>query len=330
MKYEIHITIHQPKSIESFKKACEELNVKPIVIATGNYDQVMTSSIYDKSLTPWFTAIEQAEFISHNLESKGFTVIRQKIEIEPRISQHKDFIYYEAHLRIKIPKDRLLEDQEKIDRLCNDWRNFHKSRNLFKIDEEYAYQMVTYRTDGGFWDFGKHVNDTKSLMEYYGLWVDKCEFEECIYDTNQNVDKPWLENKDTASKQLVKEVSEKLVTALDKKNLEGKKYVFKFFVKGQFYGYHLSTVGQVTQDKLEAKRYTVGEHQEDQMKIIKNNLESRLKDGEQQNFGDHIFSELSKKIYEKYWEGVKFEDVFIDFDYIDDREEPHTYTAQRI
>jgi len=192
MNYEIHITVSQPDSIERFKQVCRAIDVKPIVIATGDYDQVMTSSIFADG-----HYLNKVNKIDQHLSDAGFDVIRHKVEIMPQITKHPDHLYYESHIRFKIPKEKqgyVTEKLALIERLCQR-KNLHKSRNLFKVDNEFIYQMATYRSyTDTIWQFGTHIEDVKDYAGHVGLWYDKVELEECIYDTNEGVDKKWLTN----------------------------------------------------------------------------------------------------------------------------------------
>ena len=194
MNYEIHLTVNKPDSLNRFKEVCKSFNVKPLVIATGDYDQVMTSSIYKTDY------IDNFHFHLHDLsmkfESEGYNVLRKKVEIMPSIVQHKDHIYYESHVRIKIPnvsQDRIDYHHELIDVICLS-RDLQKSKNLFKVDKNFLYQMVTFRThEMDIWDFGKHMKKVRQDIENNGfLNFDKIELEECIYDSNIDIDKKWL------------------------------------------------------------------------------------------------------------------------------------------
>jgi len=191
--YEIHLTINQPDSIERFKQCCKAIDIKPIVIATGNYDQVMTSSIYRG-----VDFMAEISRLQQHLEDGDFSVVRQKVEIMPQIVKHPNHLYYESHIRFKIPKERqgyVTEKLALIERLCQRM-GLHKSRNLFKVDDEFIYQMATYRTyTDTIWQFGSHIEDVKDYVVHVGLWYDKVELEECIYDTNEDIDKKRLENK---------------------------------------------------------------------------------------------------------------------------------------
>jgi hypothetical protein len=131
----------------------------------------------------------------------------------------------------------------------------------------------------------------------------------------------------TQQERIIDSFVDSLKEHFDAKAREGKKYVFKFFVKGEFYGYHQSTLGQVTTDVTRAKRYPAGKYQQSQLETIAENALSRLI---RAKTGDWEGRDISKSIYETYWEGVDPDDLFIDFEYIPDDAEPHTFTFTKL
>ena len=126
MKFEINVTV-LTNNINQFKKDCEILKIKPILIDTlKNETQLMTSSKYDcedynKTLTT----------LKNQLTSMGYDVLRRKVEKFPDEIPNKDFLYYESHLRLKLKKDFNFEN---LKRIC-ELRKFHISKiysNLLK------------------------------------------------------------------------------------------------------------------------------------------------------------------------------------------------------
>lgn len=187
MRFEIHVTVISD-DIEKFKKDCNELNVKPIVIQTQNKadfaNQVMTSAKYEADD---FT-LSLNELLS-NLKKLRYNVIRAKVEKQPENSQDPRFIYYESHIRIRLPKNY---DKSLLEHLCQN-RDFHLSRNLFKRDSDWDYQMITFRTyDAPLFCFKCTIKNMTKALEDLNLQYDKIEIEECIYDSNIHVDDAWL------------------------------------------------------------------------------------------------------------------------------------------
>lgn len=149
--YEIHVTV-KTKDVEGFKKACEELKVKPIVLdlqeITGHKGimDVMTSS---KLTGDDGQAFQELERIKEGLTEKSFEVVREKIETVPwhpqailhDMRKTPNGKYYEAHIAVPIAEDQL-SDMSLIA-----WKyGLHLSRNPFKVLEDgKTIQMMTIR-----------------------------------------------------------------------------------------------------------------------------------------------------------------------------------------
>jgi hypothetical protein len=184
MRFEIHVTVIT-SDIEKFKRDCNDLNVKPIVIETPDSStQVMTSATYKDNDYP-----ATLQNLTTSLKSLGYNIIRAKVEKQPEDNQDPRFIYYESHIRLKLPKDY---DKSFIKDLCQA-KSFHMSRNLFKKDLNWDYQMITFRTyDMPLNGFKMVIDDMAQTLDGLGINFDKIEIEECIYDSNTHVDDAWL------------------------------------------------------------------------------------------------------------------------------------------
>jgi hypothetical protein len=188
MNYEIHITL-QVSNTETFIKDCAEIGVKPIVIETQNNNifenQIMTSSKYSGS----HYSLVLNQLVSF-FENKKYTILRKKVEIQPELQKNEEHIYYESHIRLKLPKN--FEYQPLIE-LCTE-TNFHLSKNLFKKDDNYIWQMITYRDyeslTGG--EFALKIYLMEKKLQTLNIFYDKIEIEECVYDSNEEIDKSWL------------------------------------------------------------------------------------------------------------------------------------------
>ena len=188
MEYEVHVTVEKAYDIDKFKRDCEWMKVKPIIIETQNgqliENQVMTSSkhvgddymITLNKITTWLIGL-------------GYKVIREKVEKKPIPTKDIDFKYYECHFRLKM--DRSF-DKDIIKKLCVD-NGFHLSRNLFKHDKYFIYQMCTFRSNHiSYHQFLYQITKFSLRLQENGMKYDKIETEECIYDTNENIDYKWL------------------------------------------------------------------------------------------------------------------------------------------
>jgi uncharacterized protein (TIGR00730 family) len=194
MHFEVHITV-ETNNVTQFIKDCEEFGCKPIVIETQREEktgiQVMTSDkfngdsyeIYLKNIVNFF-------------EYRGYKILRKKIEILPEQTKHKDFIYYESHFRLKLPKNIVPVVLSLLKSHCKTF-NWHYSKNLFKTSSEFDYQMITRRDYGMSLEVFKAVDieGMKGCLDGLGIEYDKIEIEECIYDSNVSVDKEWLNAK---------------------------------------------------------------------------------------------------------------------------------------
>ena len=144
----------------------------------------MTSSKYNGD-----DYLNKIEIIRNYLTDKRYNVIREKVEIFPLEVRNKNFIYYESHLRLKLKKDF---DRKILEKLC-EINNFHSSKNLFKSDEEYNYQMITYRDyHSELCDFKLKIDRVVNELNRLNIAYDKIEIEECVYDSNISIDKKWL------------------------------------------------------------------------------------------------------------------------------------------
>jgi hypothetical protein len=189
MKYEIHITC-EVDDTKAFKTYCESIGVKPIVIETENPDathgyQVMTSSKHEGD--DYMKTIGGIVFKL----SRKFKVLRKKVEIQPEETKHLDHIYYESHLRLKLPNGFDFTAYKSFIKDCG----FHLSKNIFKKDVTHHYQMMTYRSNAmDYASFLIVIRAMQKSLDELGIVYDKVEIEECIYDTNESVDNTWLNN----------------------------------------------------------------------------------------------------------------------------------------
>lgn len=187
MEFEIHITV-ESFDINSFINHCKEINVNAIVIETEKEgvfnNQVMTSS---KHVDENYLFV--LNDISNKLQEVGYNILRKKVEIRPLFEKNKNHIYYESHLRLKLKRDF---DRSILINLCKN-SNFHLSKNFFKKDKDFDYQMITYRNDNiSFTEFNKVINDMRNRLNDLNVNFDKVEVEECIFDSNIKVDKNWI------------------------------------------------------------------------------------------------------------------------------------------
>jgi NTP pyrophosphatase (non-canonical NTP hydrolase) len=232
LPFEIHVTVDATKTfnntmfdgdeedlplmdifdIDKFKNDCSDINVKPIVIDLEINDgsitkDVMTSS---KHFGDNRSAYEESERICSELRSKGFRVLRNKIEsvpwhpAAPVISTGKEIpngCYFESHIGVSIypnQKDELNEFVKSS--LTNghliDLSGTAKlSQNFFKKSKDGSkfVNMLTYRSNMcGSPKFKLEVEGIKHLLQEEGFEFEKVEVEYAVYDTNVNHDAKWI------------------------------------------------------------------------------------------------------------------------------------------
>ena len=187
MLFEIHLTV-QNIGILKFIDDCKEFGLKPILIEIENnsiiVEQLMTS-FKDERYHYFPSLVKQRNF----LLSLGYTILREKVEIKPGLKKHSEHTYYESHLRLKLPKNF----NRTILELFSQKNDLHLSKNLFKRDEFFDFQMITYRkNDMDIDSFINQIEKFKNDLDRLNIIYDKIEIEECVYDSNISVDNSWL------------------------------------------------------------------------------------------------------------------------------------------
>jgi hypothetical protein len=185
MNFEIHATVEN-SNVEKFKADCVKIGCKPLLIELQNKDyvgnQLMTSQKF--KFGNWE---EELKNIKEKLTNLNYKILRLKVEKYP---ENRDkALYLESHVRVKVTKDT----EELLDQISES-KGFHKSRNVFKkINDTEYYVMSTYRTKNldlnSFW---MKLFFFKEELTRNGFNYDKVETESCIFDSNENLDKSWL------------------------------------------------------------------------------------------------------------------------------------------
>jgi len=191
MQFEIHITV-ETDNVTKFVADCKEFGCKPIVIETQRNlefgTQVMTSDKY--------TADSYNDILNKtvsNFQTAGYNILRKKVEIFPQAEKHPDHLYYESHIRLLLPKNISSHKLRHLKNHCIS-DNWHYSKNLFKTSSDINYQMITLRMYNTTLEVFKDAVDKMEaiLKIVLNLNFDKVEIEECVYDSNDLVDKSWL------------------------------------------------------------------------------------------------------------------------------------------
>ncbi len=215
LPFEMHITVNSETiSNDKFKEDCAEIGVKPIVIdletKSGSIIDVMTSS---KHFGDNRSAYEESIRISHELESKGYKVVRRKIETvpwhpaAPRFATGESIpngCYFESHIGVIIAPDEKERLQEFVDGLnsgCTEAGVIRLSgtcklsQNFFKKSKDGSkfVNMLTYRDNMTCKDnFVHDVDGIKWSLEKCGFNFEKVEVEYALYDTNITHDAKWI------------------------------------------------------------------------------------------------------------------------------------------
>lgn len=208
LPFEIHVTVERDveKSFEDFtslfKKACEKINVKSIVLDLENSDgefinDVMTSSkFYGDNRTVY----EEVQRISGMLKRLGYKVVREKVETAPwhpgAPSKEGDAMpkgcYFESHIAVEI--DNSEETRRELS-LHARRINAHLSKNVFKkVDDNNFIIMLTIRDyHVNSKEFQEIVEKAVTSLRDASYKIPKKEIVEfAIYDTKLNHDYLWL------------------------------------------------------------------------------------------------------------------------------------------
>lgn len=196
--FEFHVTVRSIPDLETFNKDCEELKVKPILLdlyAEGEViEDVMTSSHF-KGTTKG--ALDYSKSLVAQLRSRGYEVLREKIETVPwhpasKVAHLKPGPnkYYEAH--IAFPHDT---DPNSIEYFKTIF-GLRFSRNQMKKGDK-AVQMGTLRRgcEMGIEAFGKLLEDVVKDANTFHKELkitEKPVIEYALFDDNQSHDKKWI------------------------------------------------------------------------------------------------------------------------------------------
>lgn len=196
--YEIHITVQSAESVDKFLEDCTAIGVKGIVLdlhtkQSGIIHDVMTSSTIIGNNG---TVIEEMTRITVELEQRGYTVIRQKIETVPWhphvATERTDDNYFEAHIPVVVDEG----DREDLYDMLKMHPGSHLSRNALKKNhDDTKIYMITIRHNDC--DLDTFKSRLKRLTD--ALDDDDFEFgakemiEWAIYDNNVKHDKAWTD-----------------------------------------------------------------------------------------------------------------------------------------
>lgn len=208
LPFEIHVTVEcdPEKTFDDFtalfKRACEKIGVKAIVLDLENSEgeitnDVMTSSkFYGDNRTVY----EELQRIVTSLQRLGYKVVRQKVETAPwhpgAPFKEGDLMpkgcYFESHIGVEI--DGLEETRQELAQHARRI-NAHLSKNVFKKLEDDKYIiMLTIR------DYHVKAKEFQEIVDKAVLSLKEAQYkipkkeivEFSIYDTKINHDYLWL------------------------------------------------------------------------------------------------------------------------------------------
>lgn len=200
--YEIHVTVAETTDLDTFRKDCAGLEVKPIILDLhlkndGILKDVMTSSVFLGNNRGAYLEMTR---ISEGLAKAGYTVVRNKIETVPwhpaaPSRAHLDPVmppdcYFECHFNVRVQDDhqRAALASLALGLKC------HLSRNAFKrFDDGSSMIMMTYRSyDGLYEDVRAAVDNIADVLSQHDFAVEKEIVEFSVYDSKTAHDASWI------------------------------------------------------------------------------------------------------------------------------------------
>lgn len=209
--YEIHITVEpiygtngNVISIDDFRSACKQLNVKPILLdlhlqGGKTMKDLMTSSSFMGNNRE---AFEEMKRIANGLSALGYTVIREKIETIPwhpaapsRAHENPTMppnCYFESHLNVLCTQNRLKQLKQ-----IAELHEARRSSNVFKRFDDGTFTiMVTYRNyETVYEDFKSKLEEIKKDLKENGFELEKEIVEFSVFDTKVSHDTAWIMQK---------------------------------------------------------------------------------------------------------------------------------------
>lgn len=192
--YETHLTVDlKDKTLEDFKKACELIQAKPVIINLKDVKQVMTSktTVANTVSSIYAQALEDVV----ELQNQGFEVIRTKVETN-KIKLNTRYKYVEIHVpchtRKLIEYPNIINDLPLFDSEGNQIKG-HISRNEFKPNVTF----ITWRS--------RVIEDFEHFNIVYGSLIELSilanpskdpKLEIILHDSNEELDSEWINGKE--------------------------------------------------------------------------------------------------------------------------------------
>lgn len=194
--FEIHVTVKAGGAEESdFIEACRAHGFEPVLIELPygqNPKQYMTSS--------WVTGTEddakrRAEAVQKIMRSEGFQVLRTKIEagasnygVPLFKAPSNSSQYFEFHLKVVVEA----KEEEKLQCVLKPHKA-HLSRSSLKNETGRKFVTLRLYGVGRKQSFAQLASLDRDVSQYFTVISVEKEF--CIFDSNERLDRGWIDTK---------------------------------------------------------------------------------------------------------------------------------------
>lgn len=203
--HEIHVTV-ETAEVDTFRADCNAIGVKPVFLAlhtksTTPIRDVMTSQVVIGTTTAAFDAMHATE---NALKSKGYNVVRSKIEAAPwhpcaptvtNRLKHAPYNYFESHIEVYVNDgpNSLCSMRELKNCLVDS--DAHLSNNYFKSTDTVKTVMVTLRRYTGTYErFMFELEQLKERISGGGFTFNPKDIVEySIFDSKTSHDSVWMD-----------------------------------------------------------------------------------------------------------------------------------------
>ncbi|RAW15264.1 hypothetical protein DC345_14710 [Paenibacillus taichungensis] len=193
MEFEFHITVNDLtfEEKESFIEQCQVEQVKPVMIVLdqGEYihQPMITGLIHSTDFDEVNSIIKQ---MVTRYQGNGFTVVRTKVEVPAKEEKyfHQRIVahstpYFEWHGKVQV------DDVERLKELC-EGDGGHISRNSLNANGKIRF--VTVREYNSSEKFYSRVEKIHNILQQNKIELIKQQYELCIYDSWEELDRGWI------------------------------------------------------------------------------------------------------------------------------------------
>lgn len=191
--FELHISTKDllENQIQGFELFCESIEAKPILIELSEgqfYRQPMISKVINCENKE---ALErEVSLVYEAFNTANFPVVRVKIEVPfwdkkrtENYYSNSEENYFEWHGKIIFSKPKRLAE------ICKKYEG-HLSKNSLKKDPDKKF--ITLRDYGEEVSIQKRIEGLKKELQKQKIQLIKEELEYCIFDSNVQLDKGWI------------------------------------------------------------------------------------------------------------------------------------------